>query len=180
MSGLEPGDVATEFKLRNANSIDDLYEVSLEEIMDSNGAIVLFECNHCPYVVGSIDRINSIAIIALQNQIGFVGINSNDAIRYPDDSFEAMKKRANKGMPYPYLHDETQTVAEEWGAKRTPEFYLLDKNKIITYRGRLDDSPKNPMGATTSELMNAINAMLSGNSPIISRTDSIGCSIKWK
>ncbi len=177
MSGLEPGDVAAEFKLKNANTTDDL---SLEEIMDDNGAIVLFECNHCPYVVGSIGRINSIANFALENKIGFVGINSNDAINYPDDSFEAMQKRASKGMPYPYLYDEMQIVAEEWGAERTPEFYLLDKNKIIIYRGRLDDSPKNPMYATTSELMDAINAMLSENVLTISRTDSIGCSIKWK
>ena len=131
MSGLEPGDVATEFKLRNANSIGDLYEVSLGEIIDNNGAIVVFECNHCPYVIGSIDRINTIANFASKNHIGFVGINSNDAIRYPDDSFEAMQKRANRGMPYPYLHDETQVVAKEWGAERTPEFYLLDKNRII-------------------------------------------------
>ncbi len=177
MSGLEPGDVATQFRLMDANTSS---ELTLEEIMNDNGAIVLFECNHCPYVVGSIGRINSIANFALQNKIGFVGINSNDAINYPDDSFEAMKKRAKKGMPYPYLYDETQEIAKEWGAERTPEFYLLNKNKIIVYRGRLDDSPRNPTHATTSELMDAINAMLSETPPSISRTDSIGCSVKWK
>ena len=83
-------------------------------------------------------------------------------------------------MPYSYLHDETQDVAKEWGAERTPEFYLLDSNKIIIYRGRMDDSPKNPMHATTTELLDAINALISNENPLVNRTKSIGCSVKWK
>ena len=91
-----------------------------------------------------------------------------------------MSKRADKGMSYPYLHDEDQQVATDWGAERTPEFYLLDGNGTITYRGRLDDSPKDPSLSTTSELSDAIDALLTDEEPSISRTDSIGCSVKWK
>ena len=180
MSGLEPGDKAPEFNLKNANCKENLVYTSLDDVMGTNGAIIVFECNHCPYVVGSIDRINKIANYSLENNIGFAGINSNDAINYPDDSFEAMQKRAMKGMPYGYLHDETQEVAKEWGAERTPEFYLLDSNKVVVYRGRMDDSPKNPMHATTSELLDAVNALISNESLILNRTNSIGCSVKWK
>ncbi len=179
MGGFEPGDKVVGFRLKNANDKYDA-EVSLDDIMGSNGAIIVFECNHCPYVIGSIDRINKIANFANTNELGFLGINSNDSINYPDDSFESMQKRASRGMPYPYLHDETQQVAKEWGAERTPEFYLIDKNKIVVYRGRMDDSPKNPMGATSSELSDAIEALISNKAPQIQRTMSIGCSVKWK
>ena len=180
MSGLEPGDVAPEFSLKNAKSEDASAYTSLDQIMGKNGAVIVFECNHCPYVVGSIERINNIATYASENSIGFVGINSNDAVKYPDDSFQAMHKRAMKGMPYPYLHDETQEVAKEWGAERTPEFYLIDSNKTVIYRGRMDDSPKNPMNVSSSELLDAINALISNESILVSRTESIGCSVKWK
>ena len=91
-----------------------------------------------------------------------------------------MQKRVARGMPYSYLHDETQDVAKEWGAERTPEFYLLDSNKIVIYRGRMDDSPKNPMHATTTELLDAINALISNENPLVNSTKSIGCSVKWK
>ena len=83
-------------------------------------------------------------------------------------------------MTYPYLYDATQDVAKAWGAERTPEFYLLDGNGIVTYRGRLDDSPRDPNLATTSELSDAIDALLADESPNVTRTDSIGCSVKRK
>ncbi len=179
MSGFEPGDKVIGFSLKNAN---EKYgkNISLEDIMGKNGAVILFECNHCPYVVGSIDRINGLAKFAIENNLGFVGINSNDSIKYPDDSFEAMRKRSARGMPYPYLHDETQNIAKEWGAERTPEFYLINENKIVIYRGRMDDSPKDPSLATTSELFDAVKALISNKNPEIIRTNSIGCSVKWK
>jgi acyl-coenzyme A synthetase/AMP-(fatty) acid ligase len=114
------------------------------------------------------------------NNIGFVGINSNDPDNYPADSFENMVKRAEKGMPYAYLHDSTQEVATAWGAQRTPEFFLLDANGVVTYHGRMDDNPRDPTKVTTSELKDAIEAVLEGRTPIIQSTDSIGCSVKWK
>ena len=112
--------------------------------------------------------------------MGFVGINSNDANNYPEDSFENMQKRAVKGMSYPYLYDESQEIASVWGALRTPEFYLINSNGIVVYRGRLDDSPRNPIDATTSELDDAMEYLAVGNPPAINRTESIGCSVKWK
>ena len=103
-----------------------------------------------------------------------------DPVKYESDSWENMVKRANKGMSYPYLHDSTQEVAISYSAERTPEFYLLNKESIVVYRGRLDDSPRDPSHATTSELDDAINELISGKNVSISRTESIGCSVKWK
>lgn len=148
--------------------------------MDSNGCVVVFECNHCPYVVASVSRLNAMAEYCQSSNIGFVGINSNDPDNYPADSFENMVKRAEKGMPYAYLHDATQEVATAWGAQRTPEFFLLNADGIVTYHGRMDDNPRDPTKVTTSELKDAIEAMLEGRTPVIQSTDSIGCSVKWK
>ena len=94
--------------------------------------------------------------------------------------FENMQKRAGKGMPYPYLHDGTQEVAALWGAQRTPEFFLMNGKGVVIYHGRMDDSPRDPVAATTSELKDAIDAMLAGSTPPVQFTDSIGCSVKWK
>ena len=91
-----------------------------------------------------------------------------------------MVKRAEKGMPYPYLYDETQEVALAWGAKRTPEFYLLDGEGVVVYRGRLDISPRDAMQASTSDLADAMDALSMGETPPVPRTESIGCSVKWK
>ncbi|NCF96904.1 MAG: redoxin family protein [Euryarchaeota archaeon] len=175
--GYEPGDVVTGFSLANANGEG---EVTLDEVMTEVGIVVLFECNHCPYVVGSINRINKIAARAAELGMGFVGINSNDASVYTEDSFENMQKRADKGMPYPYLYDETQEVALAWGAKRTPEFYLLNGEGEVVYRGRLDNSPRNAMEATTRDLADAMDSLSMGELPPVNRTESIGCSVKWK
>ena len=175
--GYEPGDVVSGFTLPNANGGG---EVSLNGILTEFGAVVVFECNHCPYVVGSVTRINKAAAKAAELGMGFVGINSNDPVVYAEDSWENMVKRADKGMPYPYLHDESQEVATAWGAKRTPEFYLLNGEGVVMYRGRLDNSPRNAMEATTSDLSDAMDALSMGEEPSIQRTESIGCSVKWK
>lgn len=140
----------------------------------------MFTCNHCPYVVGSEGRIEEIADKARRNGLGFVGINSNDPVKYEADSWENMVKRANKGMSYPYLHDQDQTVATSYGAERTPEFYLISESGTVIYRGRMDDSPRDPSHVTTSELSDAIEQLSGGQEISIQRTDSIGCSIKWK
>tara|TARA_S200000501_G_scaffold40697_1_gene33156 strand:- start:903 stop:1439 length:537 start_codon:yes stop_codon:yes gene_type:complete len=176
---LNIGDVAPEFKLKNANDSDGGTS-SLSASMLENGCVVVFECNHCPYVIASIDRMNNMAEHCKVNAIGFVGINSNDPDNYPADSFENMQKRAGKGMPYPYLHDDSQQVATLWGAQRTPEFFLMNGEGVVIYRGRMDDSPRDPTAATTSELKDAIDAMLAGSTPPVQFTDSIGCSVKWK
>ena len=112
--------------------------------------------------------------------MGFVGINSNDPVVYESDNWDSMVKRAGRGMSYSYLHDESQTIAHAYGAERTPEFYLLDSSGDVVYRGRMDDSPRNPMDATTDELGDAMSALAAGDTIANARTDSIGCSVKWK
>ena len=154
--------------------------MTLSDAMGDNGAVVMFTCNHCPYVVGSEERIENSASRARELGMGFVGINSNDPIMYESDNWDSMVKRAGKGMSYAYLHDETQAIAHAYGAERTPEFYLLDSNGAVVYRGRMDDSPRNPMDATTDELGDAMAAMAAGDTIANARTDSIGCSVKWK
>ena len=148
--------------------------------MAENGLIVMFTCNHCPYVVGSESRIEKISLKAQNNALGFVGINSNDPINYTTDSWENMVKRAKSGMSYAYLVDETQEIAKNYGAERTPEFYLIDSSGIVVYRGRLDDSPRDPSHATTSDLSDAIDELIAGEEISQIRNESIGCSVKWK
>ena len=140
----------------------------------------MFTCNHCPYVVGSEGRIEKIAEKARNNGLGFVGINSNDPVVYENDSFDHMVKRAEGGMPYAYLHDATQEIAHAYGAKRTPEFFLFNADRQLVYQGRMDDSPRNPNDVTTTDLADAIDAMLGGQNPPVDYTESIGCSVKWK
>jgi len=177
---LNIGDEAADYSLKNANEEIGGKSLNLEQSVMENGLVLVFECNHCPYVVASIDRMNKMSEYCKSKQIGFVGINSNDATVYANDSFEHMVKRAENGMPYPYLYDESQEVAHAYGAKRTPEFFLLNSDKTLVYRGRMDDSPRDPNQASTSELKDAIDAMLDDRSPDISETESIGCSVKWK
>ena len=178
--GFEPNDKVTGFNLPNANPGVGGDNVSLDDVLTDAGAIVVFECNHCPYVVASVERIESLAGRARELGMGFIGINSNDAVNYPDDSFENMSKRADKGMSYPYLHDEDQQVATDWGAERTPEFYLLDGEGTVVYRGRMDDSPKDPTRVSSRDLQNALDVFSMGDQPPVNRTQSIGCSVKWK
>jgi peroxiredoxin len=177
---LQVGDKAPDYSLKNSNLEVGGETLSLSNSLGENGCVVVFECNHCPYVVASVDRINAMSDYCNEREIGFVGINSNDPVNYPADSFENMVKRAQKGMPYPYLHDPTQVTATAWGAERTPEFFLLNSEGIIVYHGRMDDSPRDPTQATTSELKDAIDAMVSGVTPTVVSTESIGCSVKWK
>ena len=170
------GKKAENFQL---NSTDNKV-ISLKDIQGKNGTLIMFICNHCPYVVASEERIESVASFAAKSGLGFVGINSNDPVRYVSDNWEHMVKRASEGMSYPYLHDLTQNVATAYGAERTPEFYLISNTREIVYRGRLDDSPRDPSSSTTTDLMDAVEEYLEGKEITNKRTGSIGCSVKWK
>lgn len=173
------GQIAPDFELTNANTKVGDQTMNFKQSAGSNGTVIVFECNHCPYVIASIERMESMAAWCNQAGIGFVGINSNDPVVYPNDSFEHMQKRATS-MGYAYLHDESQETAHAYGAKRTPEFFLFDAHNRLVYQGRMDDAPRDPTKATTAELKDAIEAMLSGQIPAIQHTESIGCSVKWK
>ena len=177
---VEPGSIAPDFELPNANGNSGGDTISLRDVMGENGAVIFFTCNHCPYVVGSEPRIENAAEVARKHGLGFAGINSNDPVKYESASWGNMVKRANKGMTYPYLHDSSQEVALSYGAERTPEFYLLNSDSLVVYRGRLDDSPRDPSHATTSELEDAMEELATGTNVSVPRTESIGCSVKWK
>jgi len=180
LRGIEPGDTAPDFRLPNANLTIGSEAMSLSDVIGPMGAIIVFTCNHCPYVVGSEPRIEAVAARARTEGLGFVGINSNDPVNYESDSWGNMVKRAGRGMSYPYLHDDSQDTARAYGAERTPEFYLLDSSGSVTYRGRLDDSPRDPSHSSSSDLADAMDDMAAGRNVAIPRTDSIGCSVKWK
>ena len=177
---LEPGDRATGFSLPNAHPSLGNPSMSLSDVLTEKGAIVVFSCLHCPYVVGNHGRIDALAARAAAEGMGFVAINCNSANpAYDSDSASNTRRACEAGVAYPFLIDTDQSVSAEWGAERTPEFYILDGDGTVVYRGRYDDSPTNPQQATTSDLMDALEAHLAGGEVTRSRTDSIGCSVKW-
>ena len=174
------GDQAPDFTLPNAHPSMGASEMNLQDVMGERGAIIVFSCLHCPYVVGNIGRIEGLAQRAEENDLGFVAINSNAANPdYASDSAQRTTEACERGVPYPFLIDTDQSVSEAWGAERTPEFYLIDESGSLLYRGRYDDSPKNPQMATTSDMMDALDQYLAGERVQNPQTDSIGCSVKW-
>ena len=169
--------------LPNFNLINTINnELFDSEVLNLNlGTLVMFICNHCPFVVHVLDEISSISN-AYKGKINIVGISSNDVDNYPQDSPEMMKKLAsNRKFNFPYLYDETQNVARLFDAACTPDFFLYDEEKKLVYRGQLDDSrPGNELETTGSDLRNAIDCMLKNIKNISIQKPSIGCNIKWK
>lgn len=147
-----------------------------------NGLVVMFICNHCPYVKAVIDRIVAEAAALQALGIGAVAINSNDAHAYPEDSFDNMKAFARRNrMAFPYLCDEPQGAARAYGAVCTPEFFGLDRDRVLHYHGRLDASGRQAAGADARrELYEAMQQMVETGHAPGAQTASIGCSIKWK
>jgi peroxiredoxin len=142
---------------------------------------VIFWCNHCPYVKAWEDRIIALQRAYADRGVQFVLINSNDPIAYPDDSFEAMQRRAReKQYPFPYLVDETQEVARRYGATRTPEVFLFDRNRELRYHGAPDDNVEDPAAVRAHYLRDAIDALLAGRDPEPTETPPRGCTIKWR
>ena len=113
--------------------------------------------------------------------VQLIAISSNDAEKYPDDSFPKMRERAQqKGFNFPYLYDETQEVARAYGAERTPEVFLFDKNMVMQYHGAIDDNYENPAAVQDNYLRGALDAVLAGQTPPIADTPPVGCTIKWR
>jgi peroxiredoxin len=154
---------------------------SLASFKDAPILIVVFSCNHCPYVVGSEDR-----QIAFYNDykpkgVAMIAINSNETDQHPTDNFEHMKTHAaEKKFRWPYVRDDDQSVALKYGALRTPHYYVFDKERKLRYTGRMDDNPRNPGKETTRELRDAVDALLAGKKPPVELTNPIGCNVKWK
>jgi thiol-disulfide isomerase/thioredoxin len=153
---------------------------SLKSFEKSDVLVVMFICNHCPYVKAVEDRLIELAKVYRTKGVSFVGICSNDATEYPEDSFENLGKRAkDKGYSFPYLHYEDQKVAHAFGAVCTPDFFIYDQKRQLAYRGRLDDSWKDPALVKKQDLADAIECILE-NEAIAEQIPSMGCSIKWK
>ena len=142
---------------------------------------VIFMCNHCPYVKAILDRLIALAREFEPSGVQFVGINPNDAEKYPDDSPESMRQIIKeKGIPFPYLIDETQEVAKRYDAVCTPDFFVYDQSRKLVYRGRLDDNWQHPEQVTQEELKATLENMVAGRPIAEEQTPSMGCSIKWK
>lgn len=156
--------------------------VRLEDIQADVATVIMFICNHCPFVKHVQHELVRLANDYQPKGVAFVAINSNDVEKYPDDSPENMKKVAEElGYPFPYLFDETQEVAKAYQAACTPDFYVFDRERKCVYRGQLDDSrPGNNLPVTGASIRAALDALLSGNPVPELQKPSIGCSIKWK
>lgn len=169
---------APDFSLMNVDG----REVSLADFAEAPALLVIFMCNHCPYVKHVADAIQQLAFEYMQRGVAVVAINSNDASAHPGDSPEQMIHEAEmRGYPFPYLFDEEQAVAKAYGAACTPDFFLFDKERQLFYRGQLDSSrPKNEIPLTGEDLRAALDALLSGKPAPEVQKPSIGCNIKWK
>jgi peroxiredoxin len=154
---------------------------SLSSFKDKLIIVVIFSCNHCPYVQAYEDRIKDIQNDYQEKGVQIVAISSNDAVKYPEDSIEQMIKRAQeKQFNFPYLYDESQSIAKSFDATHTPEVFVFDKERKLKYHGKIDDNWKEPQKVNSSYLRKAIDEILSGKEVSVPETFSIGCTIKWK
>lgn len=155
---------------------------SLSELQSDIATVIMFICNHCPFVKHIQDAFTPLANKYIPKGVSFIAINSNDIVNYPEDAPEKMKEMSeNLKIPFPYLFDETQEAAKKYHAACTPDFFIYDKNLKLVYRGQFDDSrPGNGIPVTGEDLRNALDAILAGQKPNPDQKPSIGCNIKWK
>lgn len=173
------GDKAPAFSLRGVDGGTH----SLESVRGSKATIVVFSCNHCPYVIMNEPRLIAAFKDYEARGVGMAAINSNDAVNYPDDSFPEMKKRSGeKGFPFPYLHDESQAVARAYGATHTPHLFVFDKDLKLAYTGAIDDDSnyKTRKKVEKAYLRDALDDLVAGRPVRVPETHAIGCTIKWK
>lgn len=169
------GSKAPDFDLKGVDG----KRYSLDSFRDKPILAVIFSCNHCPYVVAYEDRMVSIQKDYAAKGVQLVAVNSNDEVEYPEDSFSNMIKRAKeKGFNFPYLRDETQEVVTAYGAVCTPHVFAFDKSRVLSYRGRIDDS-RDPSKVKSQDLRNALDDLISGSAVRVPDTRPFGCSIKW-
>ncbi len=179
-SGYQVGSVVSDFSLKNIDGKN----VALADYKSAKGFIITFTCNHCPYAMAYEDRIN-----ALNNKYAALGypviaINPNDAVQYPEDNFESMQARAKaKKFTFPYLYDETQSIAKQFGATRTPHVFIVQKENdklVVKYIGAIDDNWENAADVKEKYAESALDALLAGKLVTTNFTKAIGCTIKWK
>lgn len=178
------GETAPEFTLPVANpDVDDRggEHRGLKDYRDAEVLVVVFMCNHCPYVKHIEDELLSVARDYQGEGVQFIGICSNDPERYPDDSFDSMAERAaEKDYPFPYLQDESQEVAQAYEAACTPDVYVFDDARTLVYRGRFDETRPDRGEAHGGDLRQALDELLENGEITMSQEPSMGCNIKWK
>ena len=178
--GYKVGDNIKDFSLQNIDGKN----VSLADYKDSKGFIITFTCNHCPYAMAYEDRI--LALNKKYAKAGYpvIAINPNDAIQYPEDNFEAMQVRAKeKKFNFPYLYDESQKIAKQFGATKTPHVFIVQKEGdklVVKYIGAIDDNWEKAADVKEKYAESAIDALLAEKPVATTSTKAIGCSIKWK
>lgn len=175
---LDLGDTApmADTKMKNVDG----KELSIADAKGEKGTLVIFSCNHCPFVIAWEERIAKLGNAALQQGLGVIQINSNDPAK-AGDTYEAMQQRAkDRGFEFPYVVDATSDVARAFGATRTPEAFLFDAAGKLVYHGTIDDNYKNADAVTATYLQDAINALLAGQTIATKTTKAVGCSIKFR
>jgi peroxiredoxin len=175
---LELGTPAPAFSLPDTDG----RTVSLDDFRDAKALLVLFICNHCPYVKHVQHELARVARDYVPRGVATVAISSNDAGGYPDDAPDKMKEEKQRvGYPFPYLYDESQGVAKAYRAACTPDLFLFDADRLLVYRGQLDGArPKNDVPVTGKDLRAALDALLAGRPMPEEQVPSVGCNIKWK
>lgn len=176
---LEPGmkAPAVDVKMKGVDG----KETTIAQAGGPKGTLVIFTCNHCPFVKAWEQRTVALGNDALARGLGVIAINANDPAVQPEDGFEAMQARAKeRGIRYPYVVDADSSVAKAFGASKTPEFFLLDAGGTLVYHGALDDNAREPEKVASAWLKDAIEALLSGKAVDVKQTKALGCSIKWK
>ncbi len=175
---LELGTQAPDFSLPDTNG----KQTRLADFNDAKGLLMVFMCNHCPFVIHLRDALAELATEYQAKGLAVVGINSNDASNYPADSPEKMAEEvATQGYTFPYLYDESQAMAKAYKAACTPDFFLFDGQHKLVYRGQFDDSrPGNDKPVNGADLRAAIDALLNGTAMPADQKPSLGCNIKWK
>lgn len=173
------GTKAPNFVLPDVVSGQDL---SLFDTLGKNGTVIMFICNHCPYVILVLPELLQLAKEYQAKGIGFVAISSNDVENYPQDSPELMKELAQKeGFTFPYLYDESQYIAKAYDAACTPDFYVFNEEGVLYYRGRMDSAtPGNGHPVTGADMRNALDLLLAKKDAPADQRPSMGCNIKWK
>jgi peroxiredoxin len=174
---LEPGQKAIDFRLPSTEG----KEYCLSDFDEFPYLVVFFTCNHCPYVIGSDEVTRATAEKYRPAGVAFVGINSNSENTYEEDSFPNMVKRMEKyRFPWKYLYDSDQSVARAYGALRTPHFYVFNSERVLVYTGRGVDSPRDTSRMTVNNLDIALGELTSGKPLSVTKTNPIGCNVKWE
>lgn len=176
---LQIGDPAPPFSLPGTDARP--HSLDGDGLPDKPVLVVVFSCNHCPYVQAYEDRLVAIQRDYAARGVQVIAINSNDDANYPEDSFEQMVARARaRGFNFLYLRDASQAVARAYGATHTPQLFVFDRARTLRYTGKIDDNWQNPKAVTRQYLRDAIDALLNGRNPVEAQTHAIGCTIKWK